>query len=65
MKVTESSPPPTQKMVHAIPKAIFSVNEGDAILSLPLKRAVKTNIWFSYIFIQAKDTFRNRRPFWK
>jgi hypothetical protein len=65
MKVTESSPPPTQKMAHAIPEAIFSVNEGDAILSLPLKRAVKTNLWFSYIFIQAKDTFRNRRSFWK
>jgi len=28
-------------MVHAIPEGIIRVNEGDAILSLPLKRVVK------------------------
>ena len=39
--MTESSPPPTLKMAHAIPEAIFSVHEGDAILSLSLKRSVK------------------------
>jgi len=28
-------------MVHAIPEGIIRVNEGDTILSLPMKRAVK------------------------
>jgi len=52
-------------MVHAIPEGIIRVNEGDAILSLPLKRVVKNKPMVSYIFIQAKNTFRNRWSFRK